>query len=126
MPAQTWNQFVKEIQLEKQVSRKEAMKIASPLWQKQKLKKAKSNKKVKVPPTISEFPKIKKHRNKKVTKIGKRVAVPATVAKRASEFGGAIDPHKKVKRGKKRLVKKHTVLQDSHFRFLSRQAGLPL
>ena len=124
MPAQTWNEFVKEVQLDKQVSRKEAMKIASPLWQKMKVKKQKGNKKVKIPPTISEFPKQKK--KKKVTKIGKRVGVPATVAVRQSELGGAIDPHKKVKRGRKRLVKKHTVLQDSHFRFLSRKAGLEL
>ena len=123
MPAQTWNQFVKEVQLDKKVSRKEAMKIASPLWQKMKVKKAKGNKKLKVPPTISEFPPQKK---KKVTKIGKRVSVPATIAVRQSELGGAIDPHKKVKRGRKRLVKKHTVLQDSHFRFLSRKAGLEL
>ena len=121
MPDQTWNEFVKEIQLEKQVSRKEAMKIASPLWQKMKVKKQKANKKIKVPPTISEFPKRKKRK-----KAGKRVSVPATVAVRASEMGGAIDPHKTVKRGKKRLVKKHTVLQDSHFRFLSRQSGINL
>ena len=121
MPAQTWNQFVKEIQLERQVGRKEAMKIASPLWQKMKVKKA-TKKKIKVPPTISEFPKA----NKKKAKAGKRVAVPATVAARASEMGGAIDPYKKVTRGKKRLVKKHFVLEDSQFRFLSRQSGIDL
>ena len=124
MPAQTWNQFVKEIQLERQVPRKEAMKIASPLWQKQKVKKA-AKKKVKVPPTISEFPKAKKKTRTKA-KSGTRVAVPATVAARASELGGAIDPYKKVTRGKKRLVKKHFVLEDSQFRFLSRQSGVNL
>ena len=54
----------------------------------------------------------------------KRVVVPSTVAVRASELGGRIDIKKPVKRGKKRLVKKHTVLQDSQFKFLARDLNL--
>ena len=123
----TWNEFVKEIQLDKKVSRKEAMQIASPLWQKKKLKDAKFGKKKKQKlkgdvPEISEFPKVKKKRKK-----GKRVSVPATIAVAASQLGGRLpdslhDDHPK--KGRRRLTKKHVVLQDSHFRFLAERAGL--
>ena len=32
----TWNEFVKKIREERKISYKEALKVASPLWQKQK------------------------------------------------------------------------------------------
>ena len=123
----TWNEFVKEIQLEKKVGRKEAMQIASPLWQKKKRQDAKNPKirKAKIKPDvpeISEFPKPKKKRKK-----GKRVAVPATIAVAASQLGGRLPDSLHAdhpKRGRKRLTKKHVVLQDSHFRFLAERAGL--
>ena len=125
----TWNEFVKEVQLDKKVSRKEAMRIASPLWQKKKLKDAKNpqrkNIKTKADvPEISEFPKPKKRKKRKT---GKRVAVPATIAVAASQLGGRLPDTLHAahpKRGRKRLTKKHVVLQDSHFRFLAERAGI--
>ena len=125
----TWNEFVKEIQLEKKVSRKEAMQIASPLWQKKKLKDAKNpkTKKAKIKadvPDIAEFPAKKKRKKRKA---GKRVPVPATIAVAASQLGGRLPTSLHTnhpKRGRKRLTKKHVVLQDSHFRFLAERAGL--
>ena len=48
----TWNQFVKEIAEKHNLSRKEAMKKASPLWKKKKRGKTT----VKDVPVISEFP----------------------------------------------------------------------
>ena len=126
----TWNEFVKQVQLDKQVSRKEAMRIASPLWQKKKLQDAKNprRKKAKIKgadvPEISEFPKVKKQKKKRT---GKRVAVPATIAVAASQLGGRLPDSlhgPSAKRGRKRLTKKHVVLQDSHFRFLAERAGM--
>ena len=49
----TWNEFVKEIAEKYGLSRKEAMKKASPLWKKKK----RGKQPVKDVPEISEFPK---------------------------------------------------------------------
>ena len=124
----TWNEFVKEVQLKEQCSRKEAMRIASPLWQKKKLQDAKNPQRKNIKPKadvpeISEFPKAKKRKKRK---SGKRVAVPATIAVAASQLGGRLPEtlHTPAKRGRKRLTKKHVVLQDSHFRFLAERAGI--
>ena len=120
---QTWNEFVKEIQLKDNISRKEAMKKASPLWRKMKIQKR--NSKIKDVPEISEFPKIKKKKpTKKKPKKGRHV--PATLAVRASQLGGNIDIHKPPSKRNKhqRLFKKHIVLEDSAFKYLARKVGL--
>ena len=120
---QTWNEFVKEIQLKDNISRKEAMKKASPLWQKRKMQKRNSKIKDDVP-EISEFPKIKKKKKPKKPKKSKHV--PSTLAVRQSQLGGNIDIHKKPSKRNKhqRLFKKHIVIEDSAFKYLARQVGL--
>ena len=56
----TWNEFVKEIAEKHNLSRKEAMKKASPLWKKKK----RGKQTVKDVPEISEFPKRRKTKKK--------------------------------------------------------------
>ena len=112
----TWNQFVKEVAEKYSLSRKEAMKKASPLWKKKK----RGKNEVKDVPEISEFPKIKKKKKKKPKKDSLPKGKP-TKSVRASEFGGRIDiaapPPKK---GYKRMRKAHLVHKSNPFGFLNR------
>ena len=109
----TWNEFVKEIAEKHGLSRKEAMKKASPLWKKKK----RGKKTVKDVPEISEFPKkIKKPKKKSTLPRAKR-----TKTIRASEFGGRIDiAAPEPKKGYARMRKKHLVLSSNSFGFLNR------
>ena len=109
----TWNEFVKEIAEKHGLSRKEAMKKASPLWKKKKRGKTK----VKDVPEISEFPKVKKSKKKS----DKLPRAKRTKTIRASEFGGRIDiAAPDSKRGYNRMRKKHMVLSGNSFGFLNR------
>ena len=111
----TWNEFVKEIAEKHNLSRKEAMKKASPLWKKKK--RGKRNVKDITGPEISEFPKLKK--NKK--KSDKLPRAKRTKTVRASEFGGRIDiAAPEPKKGYSRMRKKHLVLRSNPFGFLNR------
>ena len=124
---QTWNQFVKEFSIKHNISRKEAMKKASPAWQ--KLKASRKNTKVlKDVPEISEFPQIKKKKPTLKKPRRKKITVPSTRSVRASELGGAFDIHKPPSKRNKhqRRFRKHVVLQDSQFKFLAKQAGIQL
>ena len=109
----TWNEFVKEIAEKYNLSRKEAMKKASPLWKKKK----RGKRSVKDVPEISEFPKVKvKNRKKDKLPRAKR-----TKTIRASEFGGRIDiAAPQPKKGYARMRKKHMVLSSNSFGFLNR------
>ena len=109
----TWNQFVKEIAEKHNLSRKEAMKKASPLWKKKK----RGKQKVKDVPEISEFPKSRKPKQSK----DKLPRAKRTKTVRASEFGGRIDiAAPEPKKGYARMRKKHMVLQHNSFGFLNR------
>ena len=95
----TWNEFVKEIAEKHNLTRREAMKKASPLWKKKK----RGKNTVKDVPVISEFPKIKK--KKKSDKLPKP---KRTKTVRHSEFGGRIDiAAPEPKKGYARMRKKH-------------------
>ena len=110
----TWNEFVKEIAEKHNLSRKEAMKKASPLWKKKK----RGKKTVKDVPEISEFPKIKKSQKKKSDKLPR---AKRTKTVRASEFGGRIDiAAPEPKKGYAKMRKKHMVLSSNPFGFLNR------
>ena len=108
----TWNEFVKEIAQKHGLSRKEAMKKASPLWKKKKQGKQP----VKDVPEISEFPKqIKKSKKDKLPRATRTKTI------RASEFGGRIDiAAPQPKKGYARMRKKHMVLSSNSFGFLNR------
>ena len=108
----TWNEFVKEIAQKHGLSRKEAMKKASPLWKKKKRGKHP----VKDVPEISEFPKqIKKSKKDKLPRATRTKTI------RASEFGGRIDiAAPQPKKGYARMRKKHMVLSSNSFGFLNR------
>ena len=109
----TWNQFVKEIAEKHNLSRKEAMKKASPLWKKKK----RGKQKVKDVPEISEFPKSRKSKKSK----DKLPRAKRTKTVRASEFGGRIDiADPEPKKGYARMRKKHMVLHHNSFGFLNR------
>ena len=105
----TWNEFVKEIAEKHNLSRKEAMKKASPLWKKKK----RGKQKVKDVPEISEFPKVKLKNKKPKDKLPR---AKRTKTVRASEFGGRIDiSAPEPKRGYARMRKKHVVLTNNAF-----------
>ena len=109
----TWNEFVKEIAEKHGLSRKEAMKKASPLWKKQK----RGKRKIKDVPVISEYPKVKP----KKKKSDKLPRAKRTKTVRASEFGGRIDiSAPEAKRGYGRMRKKHMILRHNPFGFLNR------
>ena len=110
----TWNEFVKEIAEKHNLSRKEAMKKASPLWKKKKRGKTT----VKDVPVISEFPKPKKSKKKQADKLPRATR---TKSVRASEFGGRIDISEPTpKRGYAKMRKKHLVLSSNPFGFINR------
>ena len=110
----TWNQFVKEIAQKHGLSRKEAMKKASPLWKKKK----RGKQTVKDVPEISEFPKVHARKNQKKDKLPR---AKRTKTVRASEFGGRIDiAAPQPKKGYSRMRKKHLVLNSNPFGFLNR------
>ena len=112
----TWNEFVKEIAEKHNLSRKEAMKKASPLWKKKK----RGKQKVKDVPEISEFPKVKARKNQKTKDKLPRAKRTKTV--RASEFGGRIDiGAPQPKKGYLKMRKKHLVLNSNPFGFLNRE-----
>ena len=112
----TWNEFVKEIAEKHNLSRREAMKKASPLWKKKK----RGKQKVKDVPEISEFPKPKKKKKSK-PKSDKLPRATRTKTVRASEFGGRIDiAAPQPKKGYSRMRKKHLVLNSNPFGFLNR------
>ena len=109
----TWNEFVKEVAEKYNLSRKDAMKKASPLWKKKK----RGKRTVKDVPVISEFPKVKKTKMK-ATKLPR---AKRTKTVRASEFGGRIDiAAPEPKKGYNRMRKKHMVLSSNPFGFLNR------
>ena len=109
----TWNEFVKEIAKKHNLSRKEAMKKASPLWKKKK----RGKQTVKDVPEISEFPK----RRKTKKKSDKLPRATRTKTVRASEFGGRIDiAAPEPKKGYSRMRKKHMILSSNPFGFLNR------
>ena len=111
----TWNEFVKEIAEKHNLSRKEAMKKASPLWKKKK----RGKQTVKDVPEISEFPKAKPRKTKK--KKDKLPRAKRTKTVRASEFGGRIDiAAPEPKKGYSKMRKKHLVLNSNPFGFLNR------
>ena len=110
----TWNEFVKEIAEKHNISRREAMKKASPLWKKKK----RGKRTIKDVPVISEFPKIKKKTKKKSDKLPR---AKRTKTIRASEFGGRIDIAPPTpKKGYARMRKKHMILSSNPFGFLNR------
>ena len=110
----TWNEFVKEIAQKHGLSRKEAMKKASPLWKKKK----RGKQPVKDVPEISEFPKPNKIKKSKKDKLPR---AKRTKTVRASEFGGRIDvAAPEPKKGYARMRKKHMVLSSNSFGFLNR------
>ena len=112
----TWNEFVKEIAQKHGLSRKEAMKKASPLWKKKK----RGKQTVKDVPEISEFPKRRKTK-KKTDKLNKLPRAKRTKTVRASEFGGRIDiAAPEPKKGYSKMRKKHLVLNSNPFGFLNR------
>ena len=114
----TWNEFVKEIAQKYNLSRKDAMKKASPLWKKKK----RGKQTVKDVPEISEFPKVKARKTKKKKdKLNKLPRAKRTKTVRASEFGGRIDiAAPEPKKGYSRMRKKHMILKANPFGFLNR------
>ena len=109
---QTWNEFVKEIQAKYQLNRKDAMKKASPLWRKMKIKN-RNKSKIKDVPKISEFPKVSKKKKKSISKM------PSTINVRASELGGRMDVKSTNKKGYTRMRKKTFVLDSQKFSYLN-------
>ena len=119
----TWHEFVREIQAKHDIPYKEALQKASPLWKarpnyKKKLKKNnKLAKGIEAPEEISEFPQVKKRRNKKAAKpvsavTNNSVLTPANPPRRHNA-----KPSKK----EKRAARKHGPLLDSKFKYLSKK-----
>ena len=120
----TWNEFVKKIREERKITYKEALKVASPLWQKQKKEKAapvkkkkKTTKKKKYedPPEVTEFPKpapVKPERTRR------KIAV--TTTKNVTNIGGRIiNPYNYDKPKKRRT---HSILLDSAYKYTARKS----
>ena len=89
----TWNEFVKKIREERNITYKEALKVASPLWkaekEKQKLPKKKTKrkiqkKKITIEPDVSEFPVQKKKTKTTKQKIAK------TTTQKLTDVGGSL------------------------------------
>ena len=122
----TWNEFVKKIREERKISYKEALKVASPLWQKQKKdkpvkkkrKRTTKKKKYEAPPEISEFPK------PTVKADTTRRKIPVTTTKNMTSLGGQIELIDKY--GKKglrhRAKKQRTILLDSAYKSTARMS----
>ena len=130
-----WTEFVKKVrdEHESQITYKEAMRIASPLWKKRKeepapktpkTRKRKSKKKGEKPPEISEYPKPKT--KKKTT----RRKVAKTETTHVTDLGGSLSTvipaaQQKV-RGRRRIRKKHSVLLDSAHKFQARKSKVAI
>ena len=119
----TWHEFVKEIQAKHDISYKEALKKASPLWKarpdyKKKLKKNKKLAKgIQAVEEIREFPQVKKRRNKKAAK-------PVSAVTNNSVLTPANPPSRhntKPSKKEKRDARKHGPLLDSKFKYLCKK-----
>ena len=119
----TWHEFVREIQAKHDISYRDALQKASPLWKARPnyKKKLKNNNKlakgIEAPEEISEFPQVKKRRNKKAAKpvsavTNKSVLTPTNPPSRHNA-----KPSKK----EKRAARKHGPLLDSKFKYLSKK-----
>ena len=123
----TWYEFVREIQAKHDISYREALQKASPLWKarhnyKKKLKKNKKLAKgIEAPEEITEFPKVQKRRNKKAAKpvsavTNKSVLTPTNPPSRHNA-----KPSKK----EKRATRKHVgPLLDSKFKYMYKKLYL--
>ena len=116
----TWHEFVREIQAKHDISYREALKKASPLWKqrpdyKKKLKKNKKLAKgIETVEEIREFPQVKKRRNKKAAK-------PIAAVTNKSFLAPANPPRRdgvKASKKEKRDARKHGPLLDSKFKYL--------
>ena len=116
----TWNEFVKKIREERKITYKEALKVASPLWKKQKkdkpVKKKKrttKKKKYEEPPEVTEFPK------PTVKPEGTRRKIAVTTTKNVTNIGGRLvdRPSKR-----SRYKKGRTILLDSAFKYAARKS----
>ena len=121
----TWREFVKEVQAKNKISYKEALKKASPLWAKQKIKKTKitSKKKrkkkvepLKEPEVVVDFPK-QVEKKKKVV----RRRVPPTITQLNMRGKKKMERLNKVR---KRLAKKHSILIDHEAKQTAKLSGL--
>ena len=117
----TWNEFVKKIREERKITYKEALKVASPLWQKQKKdkpvkKKRRTTKKKKYeePPEVTEFPK------PTVKPEGTRRKIAVTTTKNVTNIGGRLVDRPSTQRS--RYKKGRTILLDSAFKYAARKS----
>ena len=101
--ASTWFEFVRKIRVERGISYKEALKVASPLWKAQKktpTRKTKKKKTYNPPEDVEDFP---KHKPKPKDTLQK---IPVTTATRVTDVGGALKQMKRKKHVRFNLKKK--------------------
>jgi len=116
----TWNEFVKKIREERKITYKEALKVASPLWKKQKkdkpVKKRKrttKKKKYQEPPEVTEFPK-----PAPVKPEATRRKIAVTTTKNVTNIGGQLVDRP----GRQRYKKKRSILLDSAYKYAARKS----
>ena len=110
----TWREFVKEVQAKHKITYKEAMKKASPLWQKKKkqpkTRMKASKKKFTEPEEVTDFPKVstkKKERKKRVPRtIEQQNLRTERIAARNAGIKKRIKKHKLVVDDKSKRVRK--------------------
>ena len=125
-----WNDFVKKIRTERNISFKEALKVASPLWQQQKKdnkpaknakKRTKKKQKYEEPPEVTEFPK------PTLPKTTRR-KVASTSTRNVTSLGGRLDTElarradKRRPTTRQRLQRKHSVRLDSAYKYVARKS----
>ena len=122
-----WNDFVKKIRTERNISFKEALKVASPLWQQQKKdtkpakKTTKKKQKYKEPPEVTEFPK------PTLPKTTRR-KVASTNTQNVTNFGGRLDSElarrddKRRPTARQKLQRKHIIRLDSAYKYVARKS----
>ena len=122
-----WNDFVKKIRTERNISFKEALKVASPLWQQQKngkkpaKKRTKKKQKYEEPPEVTEFPK------PTLPKTTRR-KVASTSTRNVTSLGGRLDTElarradKRKPTTRQRLQRKHSVRLDSAYKYVARKS----
>ena len=122
----TWHDFVREVQAKHDISYKEALQKASPLWKARPdyKKKLKKNKKlaegIETVDEIREFPQVKKRRNKKAAKPISAVTNNSVLTPTNPPSRHNAKPSKK----EKRAARKHGPLLDSKFKYLSKKLYL--